>query len=93
MADQYRIKALQEGTGYLPYELNVQLRANRRDPSLPDNHGQTWLQLVSIASMGPGTFEEGRVCVDYKLVEALRLGVERNFPTRRLEGVDDYFLL
>ncbi|KAJ0267433.1 hypothetical protein COL940_014370 [Colletotrichum noveboracense] len=34
----------------LPANLNIKLRVNPRDPNLPDNHGQTWTQLVSIAS-------------------------------------------
>ncbi|KAF6805535.1 hypothetical protein CMUS01_14591 [Colletotrichum musicola] len=29
-------------------DLNIKLRINRRDPRLPDNHGQIWTQLVSV---------------------------------------------
>ncbi|KAL0929278.1 uncharacterized protein CTRU02_215819 [Colletotrichum truncatum] len=71
----------------LPVDLDIKLRINRRDPSLPDNHGQIWTQLVSIASDTSGGSTKGgaaQVIVDYKLVEALRLGGEKSFPTRRL---------
>ncbi|KZL83393.1 hypothetical protein CI238_13041 [Colletotrichum incanum] len=68
----------------LPAELNVKLRINRRDPSLPDNHGQIWTQLVSIASDAAGSTTRNEATVDQKLVEALRLGGEKSFPTRRL---------
>ncbi|KAJ0359240.1 hypothetical protein COL26b_014397 [Colletotrichum chrysophilum] len=68
----------------LPHDLNVKLRVNRRDLSLPDNHGQIWTQLVSVAPKGASDRLEERVGVDIKLVEALRLGGEKNFPTRRL---------
>ncbi|KAK1994148.1 hypothetical protein LX36DRAFT_641942, partial [Colletotrichum falcatum] len=68
----------------LPAELNIKLRINRRDPSLPDNHGQIWTQLVSIASDAAGAATRTQATVDHKLVEALRLGGEKSFPTRRL---------
>ncbi|KAK1990356.1 hypothetical protein LX36DRAFT_705307 [Colletotrichum falcatum] len=68
----------------LPAELNIKLRINRRDPSLPDNHGQIWAQLVSIASDAAGAVTRNQATVDHKLVEALRLGGEKSFPTRRL---------
>ncbi|KAF6794953.1 hypothetical protein CMUS01_15976 [Colletotrichum musicola] len=71
---------------HLPRDLNIKLRVNRRDPSLPDNHGQIWTQLVSIAS--PVDDDEDaageQVGVDIKTVEMLRLGGEKQFPTRRL---------
>ncbi|KAF6796482.1 hypothetical protein CMUS01_15844 [Colletotrichum musicola] len=31
-------------------DLNIKLCINRRDPRLPDNYGQIWTQLVSVAS-------------------------------------------
>ncbi|KAK1519800.1 hypothetical protein CABS01_16568 [Colletotrichum abscissum] len=68
----------------LPAELNIKLRVNRRDPNLPDNHGQIWTQLVSVASEPNGTASVDQGTVDHKLVEALRLGGEKSFPTRRL---------
>ncbi|KAK6222565.1 hypothetical protein QIS74_04267 [Colletotrichum tabaci] len=68
----------------LPAELNIKLRINRRDPSLPDNHGQIWTQLVSIASDAAEPTTRNQATVDHKLVEALRLGSEKSFPTRRL---------
>ncbi|KAF4881223.1 hypothetical protein CGCFRS4_v015772 [Colletotrichum fructicola] len=68
----------------LPADLNIKLRVNSRDPSLPDNHGQIWNHLVSIASVAAGSITGSRVTVDHRLVEALRLGSEKSFPTRRL---------
>ncbi|KAF4883690.1 hypothetical protein CGCF415_v015725 [Colletotrichum fructicola] len=66
----------------LPPDLNMRLRVNRRDPSLPDNHGQIWKQLVSVASdtAGPST----HITVNHKLVVGLRLSSEKGLPTRRL---------
>lgn len=60
------------------------MRVNRRDSSLPGNQGQIWMQFVSIASNAPGAEFRSHVKVDRPLVEALRLGGEKNFPTRRL---------
>ncbi|KAF5483091.1 hypothetical protein CGCA056_v015152 [Colletotrichum aenigma] len=71
----------------LPRDLNVKLRVNRRDPSLPDNHGQIWTQLASIACIGgqaDGQLGGEDAAVDQHVVEALRLGGEKHFPTRRL---------
>ncbi|KAF6802830.1 hypothetical protein CPLU01_16139, partial [Colletotrichum plurivorum] len=71
----------------LPRDLNIKLRVNRRDPSLPDNHGQIWTQLVSLASPAENSKDattEEQVSVDIRLVEMLRLGGEKLFPTRRL---------
>ncbi|KAF6830411.1 hypothetical protein CPLU01_07337 [Colletotrichum plurivorum] len=68
----------------LPAEPNIKLQVNRRDPKLPDNHGQIWTKLVSIASDPNGIALVDRATVDHKLVEALRLGGEKSFPTRRL---------
>ncbi|KAL0938273.1 uncharacterized protein CTRU02_204883 [Colletotrichum truncatum] len=89
----------------LPADLDIKLRINRRDPSLPDNHGQIWTQLVSIASDTSGGSTKGgaaQVIVDYKLVEALRLGGEKSFPTQTFNistfewmaslRIDDYWL-
>ncbi|KAF4417011.1 hypothetical protein CFRS1_v016120, partial [Colletotrichum fructicola] len=69
----------------LPRDLNVKLRVNRRDPSLPDNHGQIWMQLASIAFTG-GREDEGLGGEDAAphVIEALRLGGDKHFPTRRL---------
>lgn len=72
----------------LPSELNIKMRINRRDPGLPDNQGQIWLQLMSIASDPAGSLAPGNtVKIDNKLVGALRLGGEKNFPTRRLVSI------
>ncbi|KAF4474785.1 hypothetical protein CGGC5_v016501 [Colletotrichum fructicola Nara gc5] len=71
----------------LPRDLNVKLRVNRRDPSLPDNHGQIWTQLASIACIGgqaDGQLGGEDAAVDQHVVEALRLDGEKHFPTRRL---------
>ncbi|GJC90065.1 hypothetical protein ColLi_12903 [Colletotrichum liriopes] len=99
MAGQHRLCALREyvkATGalesdawwtcelYDKADLNIKLRINRRDPSLPDNHGQIWTQLVSIASDAAESTTRNQATVDHKLVEALRLGGEKSFPTRRL---------
>ncbi|KAH9225255.1 hypothetical protein K456DRAFT_1941857 [Colletotrichum gloeosporioides 23] len=68
----------------LPHDLNVKLQVNRQDPSLPDNHRQIWTQLVSVAPKGASDRLEERVGVNIKLVKALHLSSEKNFPTRRL---------
>ncbi|KDN72005.1 hypothetical protein CSUB01_12141 [Colletotrichum sublineola] len=57
----------------LPAELNIKLRINRRDPSLPDNHGQIWTQLVSIASDAAEPATRRQATVDHKLIASLRI--------------------
>ncbi|WYZ36255.1 hypothetical protein EsH8_XII_000005 [Colletotrichum jinshuiense] len=85
MAGQHCIKALRDyigETGTPPTELWW------TDPGLPDNHGQIWTQLLSIASKAAAVAlaptPEKDVSVNQKLVEALCLGGEKQFPTRRL---------
>lgn len=68
----------------LPTGLDVQLRVNRTDTTLPDSHGQIWNQLVSIASPAAGgKAGRRRRPQEKEVVEALRLGGEQ-FPTRRV---------
>ncbi|KAL6366018.1 hypothetical protein LRP88_00601 [Fusarium phalaenopsidis] len=40
----------------LPVELDIKLRVNRRDLTLPDTHGQIWLQLASAFDRDPTLF-------------------------------------
>lgn len=64
----------------LPSGLDVQLRLNRTDTTLPDSHGQIWNQLMAIA---PPTGPKAKKSQEKEVVEALRLGGEQ-FPTRRI---------
>ncbi|KAF6813983.1 hypothetical protein CMUS01_12730 [Colletotrichum musicola] len=98
MVGQHQLRALQEyvkaigapvldawWTYRLPADLNIKLRINRRDLRLPNNYGQIWTQLVSIAldAVEPSAHDRAST-INHKLVEALRLGGEKSFPTRRL---------
>jgi hypothetical protein len=64
----------------LPPELSVRLRANRKGPVLPDNHGQVWQQLVLIASSD----EAGPKMKSTELMEKAQLTQDLLFPRRRL---------
>lgn len=81
----------------LPWDLATQMRLNRTDLTMPDSHGQIWMQLVSIASQagdgdaiansssrdGSSDISDPPI-VDHKFAESLRLGSEQRFPTWRL---------
>ena len=68
----------------LPLQLNIKLRVNRRDPSLPDSHGQIWVQLVSAASQDPDLFKAKNSAVEQQMLDFLQLSSEIRFPVRRL---------
>jgi hypothetical protein len=69
----------------LPLDLNIKLRVNRRDPSLPDSHGQIWAQLVSAASQVPGELFRGKNSeIENQMLDFLQLRSDARFPTRRL---------
>ncbi|KAF5483066.1 hypothetical protein CGCS363_v015035 [Colletotrichum siamense] len=71
----------------LPHSVNVALRANRRDPSLPDNHGQVWTQLASVAHGIEGITGDDPKSMDHMLAGVLRLHREKQFPTQRLTAL------
>lgn len=68
----------------LPPELNVQLRVNRRDPNLPDSHGQIWTQLVLAAGQDNRLFCGKKEDVKAQMLDVLRLSSEDRFPLDRL---------
>ncbi|KAF4459450.1 hypothetical protein FALBO_13802 [Fusarium albosuccineum] len=72
------------GRDRLPPELDIKLRVNRRDLSLPDSHGQIWIQLVLAAAQCDSIFEGKKAVVEKKMVDILRLGSGDKFPTGRL---------
>ncbi|KAF4806473.1 hypothetical protein CGCSCA5_v014353 [Colletotrichum siamense] len=71
----------------LPYDLNVELRVNRRDPSLPNSHGETWLMLDLFTSLQRQSNEQqdgGSAIVDETYVKKVHSSSEMYLPTRRL---------
>ncbi|KAF7561207.1 hypothetical protein G7046_g2927 [Stylonectria norvegica] len=68
----------------LPPELDVRLRVNRPDPSLPDSHGQTWMQLVLAANYDATLFQGKKAIVEKQMASILRLHGDNRFPTSRL---------
>ncbi|KAH7471456.1 hypothetical protein FOMA001_g13813 [Fusarium oxysporum f. sp. matthiolae] len=72
----------------LPVELDIKLRVNRRDLTLPDTHGQIWLQLVSAFDRDPTLFSTERngnkKGIEKRMLDILCLTSEARFPISRL---------
>ena len=68
----------------LPSHLRVQLRANREDVTLPDNHGQIWTELATLSSNNSRLFQGSNQSVEQEMLEQLRLSSRVKFPVRRL---------
>lgn len=68
----------------LPPHLRIQLRANREDIILPDNHGQIWTELATLASDDGQLFQGSNKSVEQEMLEKLRLSSWIKFPVRRL---------
>lgn len=72
----------------LPIELDIKLRVNRRDLTLPDTHGQIWLQLVSAFDRDPTLFSTERngnkKGIEKRMLDILCLTSEARFPISRL---------
>jgi hypothetical protein len=68
----------------LPLDLNIKLRVNRRDPSMPDSHGQIWAQLVSASLQNEELFKGRNLDVESQMLDFLQLSSELRFPTKRL---------
>lgn len=68
----------------LPSHLRVQLRANREDVVLPDNHGQIWTELATLSSNNSELFQGSNRSVEQEMLEQLRLSSRVKFPVRRL---------
>ncbi|RSM02009.1 hypothetical protein CDV31_011092 [Fusarium ambrosium] len=80
MAGQHRIEALHR----IPAEMDVKLRVNRRDLSLPDSHGQIWMQLVLANDQCDSLFQGKKYDVEKRMMDILRLRATEKFPTARL---------
>ncbi|RSL53423.1 hypothetical protein CEP54_010432 [Fusarium duplospermum] len=68
----------------IPAELDVKLRVNRRDLSLPDSHGQIWMQLVLANDQCDSLFQGKKYDVERQMMDILRLTSTDKFPTARL---------
>ncbi|WAO91830.1 Hypothetical protein NCS54_00931300 [Fusarium falciforme] len=68
----------------IPAEINVKLRVNRRDLSLPDSHGQIWMQLVLANDQCDSLFQGKKYDVEKQVMNILRLSTADKFPTARL---------
>jgi hypothetical protein len=71
-------------TDALPPHLHIQLRANREDTILPDNHGQIWTELATLSSSHGGLFQDSNRVVEQQMLEHLGLSSRVKFPVRRL---------
>lgn len=75
-------------TDTLPVELDIKLRVNRRDLTLPDTHGQIWLQLASAFDRDPTLFSAERNVnkkgIEKRMLDILCLTSEARFPISRL---------
>ncbi|KAJ3454455.1 hypothetical protein MRS44_018349 [Fusarium solani] len=72
----------------LPVELDIKLRVNRRDLTLPDSHGQIWLQLASASDRDPTLFSpqknKNKQALEKRMLDILCLRSETRFPISRL---------
>ncbi|KAL6355264.1 hypothetical protein LRP88_10850 [Fusarium phalaenopsidis] len=72
----------------LPVELDIKLRVNRRDLTLPDTHGQIWLQLASAFDRDPTLFSAeknvNKKGIEKRMLDILCLTSEARFPISRL---------
>jgi hypothetical protein len=72
----------------LPVELDIKLRVNRRGLTLPDSHGQIWLQLAFASDRDPTLFSppknKNKQALERKMLDILCLHSETRFPISRL---------
>jgi hypothetical protein len=68
----------------LPPRLNIGLRANRHDYTLPDSHGQVWMELVTLAKADSSLFQGSSSEVQKEMLAVLGLSGRVKFPIRRL---------
>lgn len=68
----------------LPPEVNIRLRANRADPTLPDSHGQIWNELATLESTDEKIFKGSNAAIEKEMLQRLRLSSGAKFPIRRL---------
>ena len=68
----------------LPPDLNIKLRANREDATLPDNHGQIWMELATLSSNSSKLFQDSNKMVEQQMLDYLGLSSRVKFPVRRL---------
>jgi hypothetical protein len=68
----------------LPPRLRVQLRANRQDSTLPDSHGQVWMELVAFADTDSSLFQGTNGPIQDEMLQTLGLSGRIQFPIRRL---------
>jgi hypothetical protein len=64
--------------------MSIHLRANREDFTLPDNHGQIWTELITLASGDNSLFRGPFRKVEEQMVNLLGLYGKATFPVRRL---------
>ena len=68
----------------LPFELFIQLRANREDVTLADNHAQVWNELATLTQRDSSLFNGNTKAVEQQMSQILGLNGRVSFPVRRL---------
>lgn len=69
----------------LPPRIRTRLRANRIGHTLPDNHGQIWMELATLAEQDETLFRgTTNAEVEMEMLETLGLSGRVKFPIRRL---------
>lgn len=68
----------------LPPRLDFLLRANRLDHTLPDTHGQVWMQLTTLAQQDPKLFQGTNREVEKEMDAIANLTGREEFPIRRM---------
>ncbi len=68
----------------LPPRIRTRLRANRVGHTLPDNHGQIWMELATLAEQDKTLFQGTSAEVKEEMLETLGLSGRVGFPIDRL---------
>src|SRR5947199_3107904 len=68
----------------MPNYINARLRENRRDTTLPDTHGQIWMELHHRALADNTLFTGTTSYVQTQVLKGFGLGGSPRFPVRRL---------
>lgn len=64
--------------------IRTRLRANRVGHTLPDNHGQIWMELATLAEQDKRLFQGSSTEVKKEMLKTLGLSGRVGFPILRL---------
>lgn len=68
----------------MPSAIDVKLRANRTNATLPDSHGRIWAEAAALAASQPSFFVGTSTAVEREMVARLKLDSRVRFPISRM---------